>query len=66
MSMEKYGVETRGDGDYRICPECGTRCERDSFYNVFICPFHGTEPFERMRNGKKDKEADDGGDDGDN
>lgn len=54
-TMEKYGVDTRRDGDEKEaaddkkCPSCGAVVETHG--DVKKCPVHGSEPFE-----KKDEE----------
>lgn len=50
--MKKYGVEetppakTAAEGEMK-CPRCGRPCsELDSGAGLWLCPVHGTEPFE--------------------
>lgn len=49
--MEKYGVdESNPDLQKQAsqgCPECGRPVERHG--EVFMCPVHGSEPFEKKK-----------------
>jgi len=54
--MEKYGVST-DPGDLTkqgsegvVCPRCGAKAEKHG--DVYKCPTHGTEPFERRQHGE--------------
>ena len=55
--MEKYGVDettpVRGEDLEKLaakgCPSCGREVIRHG--SVLMCPVHGTEPFERSKNG---------------
>jgi hypothetical protein len=57
--MKKYGVVTEQEktATERRCPLCNAKLRRNA--NVFICPTHGTSPFEKKTNpdlnGKSDK-----------
>jgi nucleoid DNA-binding protein len=55
MTMEKLGVD-EGVNTEQLekaaaegCPECGRPVQRHG--NVMVCPVHGSEPFERAKNG---------------
>jgi len=49
--MEKYGVDEQAKPGEKqassevTCPRCGSLCTAHG--TVFLCPTHGSEPFER-------------------
>lgn len=53
--MEKLGVDEQNDSEAlekaaaKGCPICGAEPERHG--SVLICPVHGSEPFEKQKNG---------------
>lgn len=53
MGMDKYAVQEAQDekalekAASHGCPECGSKIERHG--NVYLCPKHGSSPFEKKK-----------------